>query len=312
MIADEAARFEADLRRLLPAGGKIGLAVSGGPDSLAMLLLAHAAIPETFEVATVDHGLRAEAAQEAEFVKAVCAARGAVHATLPVVVGQGNVQSEARLARYASLAVWARERGLDAIATAHHADDQAETLLLRLNRGSGVAGLAGVRARGNVPGSDLPLVRPLLGWRRAELAALVDRAGMTAVVDPSNADERFDRVRMRRALAGADWLDPRAVAASAACLADADQALDWAAEQAWNAQVTRNDDAVFLAPGLPRAIALRIVARIMAEFNAAPRGGDVARLVDALDAGSAGTLGGVAAKAGRAGWEFRRAPPRRT
>jgi tRNA(Ile)-lysidine synthase len=143
------------------------VAVSGGPDSLALLLLAHAAMPGLVEAATVDHGLRSESADEAAFVAEICGKLGVPHATLKVTVGAGNLQAEARAARYAALAGWMAERGLAALATAHHADDQAETLILRLNRGSGVAGLAGVRARGLVPGTRLPLLRPLLGWRRA-------------------------------------------------------------------------------------------------------------------------------------------------
>jgi tRNA(Ile)-lysidine synthase len=101
--------------------------------------------------------------------------------------------------------------GLDALATAHHADDQAETLLARLNRGSGVAGLAGVRARGIVPGTRLPLIRPLLGWRRADLGEVVAAAGLTPVQDPSNSDDRFDRARIRKALSRwrTGWTCPR-------------------------------------------------------------------------------------------------------
>ncbi|HZU63565.1 MAG TPA: tRNA lysidine(34) synthetase TilS, partial [Novosphingobium sp.] len=159
----------AELARLWPEGarqGRLGLAVSGGPDSLALLLLAHAAWPGRVAAATVDHGLRPESAGEAAEVARICAGLGVAHATLPVSIGPGNIQTEARTARYAALAQWMAAEGLAALATAHHADDQAETLLLRLNRASGVAGLAGVRARALVPGSRLLLLRPLLGWRR--------------------------------------------------------------------------------------------------------------------------------------------------
>ncbi|MEQ1639906.1 MAG: tRNA lysidine(34) synthetase TilS, partial [Novosphingobium sp.] len=217
------ARFAADLATLWRGDGRLGVAVSGGPDSLALLLLAHAALPGRVAAATVDHGLRAESAAEAGFVADVCARLGVPHAILQVELAKGNVQAEARAARYAALAGWIAAAGLAALATAHHADDQAETLLLRLNRGSGVAGLAGVRAKGLIPGTRLPLLRPVLGWRRAELAKLV--AGLDAVQDPSNTDDRFDRARLRKALAGVDWLDASALAQSAAHLADADAAL---------------------------------------------------------------------------------------
>ncbi|MGB7655807.1 MAG: tRNA lysidine(34) synthetase TilS, partial [Novosphingobium sp.] len=184
----------------------MGLAVSGGPDSLALLLLAQVALPGRIAVATVDHGLRAESAVEAALVAQLCAALDVPHLTLPVKLEPGNLQSQARAARYAALGEWLVREDLAALATAHHADDQAETLLLRLGRASGVAGLAGVRARGLVPGTGLPLLRPLLGFRRSELGDVVAAAGWQAVDDPSNRDDRFDRARIRKAIAGADWL----------------------------------------------------------------------------------------------------------
>jgi tRNA(Ile)-lysidine synthase len=303
--AAEAARFAAAVRRLLPEGGRLGLAVSGGPDSLAMLLFAQAAMPGDFEVATVDHGLRADSAAEAGFVAETCRDLGIAHAVLCVEVGAGNLQDEARVARYAALARWAAERGLGAILTAHHADDQAETVLMRLNRGSGLAGLAGVRARGNVPGSKLPLIRPLLDWRRDELAAIVARAGMAAVSDPSNADPRFDRARLRVALAAADWLDPAAIAQSAAHLAEAEETLAWAFELEWDLWVEVDDGAVRYTPHAPRALVLRVVERIISGFGGEPRGGAVARLVEALEAGEPGTLAGVVARVEDDSWLFR-------
>ena len=211
----------------------MGLAVSGGPDSLALLLLANAAFAGQVEAATVDHGLRAENADEAAVVAHICREMGVEHRVLRVEVAAGNLQAEARIARYTALAGWLEERKLAALATAHHGDDQAETLLLRLNRGSGVAGLAGVRARGVVPGTAIPLLRPLLGWRRGELADIVAAAGLAPAQDPSNTDDRFDRARLRKVLARAGWLDIPALAASAAHLADADAALDWAARREW-------------------------------------------------------------------------------
>ena len=152
--------------------------MSGGPDSLALLLLAHAALPGRIEAATVDHQLRVGSAEEAADVARLCQSLAVPHAILAVDVAPGNLQSQARAARYAALAVWLTSRGLAALASGHHADDQAETLLARLNRASGVAGLAGVRARGLVPGTDIPLLRPLLGWRRAALADVVAVAGV--------------------------------------------------------------------------------------------------------------------------------------
>lgn len=304
-------RFRADLARIGPEAGRLGLAVSGGPDSLAMLLLAHTAFPGDVEAATVDHGLRPGSADEAAMVARLCSELGVPHATLRVAVAGGNLQGEARKARYAALEGWARERGLGALVTAHHADDQAETLLMRLNRASGVAGLAGVRARARVPGGDLMLLRPLLGWRRAELQAVLDAVAVVAAQDPSNADARFDRVRMRRALAGADWLDIAALAQSAGHLADADEALQWAADREWGDGVEEVGGGYLYRPQGPRAIRLRVLARAVGLLGGAPRGGALAQLDDALVQGSAANCGGVAGRGTPEGWLLEPEPPRR-
>lgn len=260
----------------------------------------------------MDHCLRPGSAEEAAMVAGVCERLGVPHAVLPVAVAEGNLQAGARAARYAALAAWMTQRGLAALATAHHADDQAETLMMRLNRGSGVAGLAGVRARGEVPGTRLPLLRPLLGWLRAELAEVVANGGLIAAADPSNADERFDRVRIRQRLAAADWLDTAALARSAAHLADADVALGWAAQREWTEQVEKTGLGMTYRPRAPRAIALRVLARIVSELSGeAPRGGAVARLFDTLVARQPGSIGELVARPLPGGWTFIHAPQRR-
>lgn len=312
-LTDErAARFAASLTPLWPEGGRLGLAVSGGPDSLALLLLAAQALPGKIAAATVDHGLRAESAAEADFVAGICADLGVPHQILTVHVAVGNVQAQARTARYAALEAWCAAEGLSALATAHHADDQAETLLLRLNRASGVAGLAGVRARGRVPGARLPLLRPLLDWRRAELEAVVAEAGIEPVRDPSNVDERFDRVRIRQALVGADWLKVEAVAASAAHLADADAALDWAAAREWADCVETGGLGAVYRPSAPRAIALRVIARVLRDLGEAePRGSALAALFDGLVQGKTSSIGALVVRPARDRWHFMPAPRRR-
>lgn len=310
--------FRAALLALAPEAArrddwKLGVAVSGGPDSTALLLLAAAAFPGQVEAASIDHGLRPENAQEAAGVAALCARLGVPHAVLTVEVAAGNVQAQARGARYAALAGWIEERGLSALATGHHADDQAETLLLRLNRGSGVAGLAGTRARGVVPETAIPLLRPLLGWRRAELGAVVGAAGIAAVQDPSNRDDRFDRARLRKAMAGADWLDVAAIAQSAAHLADADAALDWAARREWQECVKRSGLGITYRPQAPRAVALRVLARIVMELGGEEaRGSAIARLFDTLLARQPGSIGQLVARPTPEGWSFNAAPKRRS
>ena len=308
-------RFASDLSALLDTQAPIGLAVSGGPDSLALMVLAHEAIPGGFEVATVDHGLRPDSAAEARIVAGLCHRLGIPHEILrPIVAPTGNLQANARAARYGALGEWAKTRGLTAILSAHHADDQAETLLMRLSRGSGVRGLAGMRGMAAVPGHPaIPLLRPLLGWRKVELEAIITKARIEPARDPSNADPRFERVRVRAGLVASPWLDPAALAASAAHLAEADAALDWAAAREWDERVSHDLTALHYRPLAPRAVQLRVLARAIATFGheGTPRGAEIARLHEALSAGGVATLGGVKAVAESNGWRFTPAPPRR-
>lgn len=305
--AEQVERFRADLGDLTGgAAGRAGVAVSGGPDSLALLLLAGAA--GAVEAATVDHGLRAESAEEARFVARLCAGLGIPHAVLrPAEPIAGSVQAAARKARYALLEAWRQERGLDWVLTAHHADDQAETLLMRLNRGSGVAGLSGVRA------TNGRVLRPLLAWRREELAGIVRAAGIAAVADPGNVDEKFDRARLRRRLAEASWIDAAALARSADALAEADEALDWAAERLAAERLSGGERVAFDPAGLPAELRRRLVLRVLRRIDpaAAPRGAELSRLLATLDRGGGATLAGVKATGGDV-WRFERAPPRRS
>lgn len=307
-------RFTAALERLNPEGGKLGLAVSGGPDSMAMLLLAHEAIPGLFEVATVDHGLRPEAADECALVAAACAERGVPCEVLTVTVGEGNVQARAREARYRALADWAKRRGLSAIATAHHADDQAETLLMRLNRGSGLSGLAGVRERGWTSTRFVQLLRPLLTFRRTELLAVSEAGKIAFATDPSNADERFDRVRIRKALAELDWLDVSAIASSASHLADAEAALEECANllREEHCFADRGMFGIEQPNRLPRTLQLQFVEEGLWEFGGVARKGQIAALVAELTAGRNANLAGVLVTVEGGEWIFRPEPPRRT
>lgn len=310
-------RFYADLFALWPLCEKerearLGVAVSGGPDSTALLLLATAALPGRVEAVTVDHGLRAESAREAAEIAALCERLTVPHRTLAVKIASGNLQAEARRARYAAMAEWIGQRGLSALATGHHADDQAETLMLRLHRASGVAGLAGARPVGLVPGTKIALLRPLLRWRRRDLAAVVKTAGIAAAQDPSNEDDRFDRARMRKALDGAHWLDVAAVAESASHLADADVALEWAAQREHAECVQREELGFCYRPTAPRAIAMRVIARIVADLGEAPpRGSAIARLFDTLAAGRPASIGNLVARPQTGGWSFTMAPKRK-
>lgn len=293
--------------------GPVAVAVSGGGDSLTLLWLAARALPGRVTAMTVDHGLRAAAADEAALVARCAADAGVPHRLLRLAVapGPGNLQAQARTARYAAMAEECRRLGIDMLLTAHHADDQAETLLLRLARGSGPGGLAGVRARTVIDG--IKVRRPLLAWRRRDLARVLADAGWQAADDPSNRDPRFDRTQARALLAATPWLEAQRLAASAAHLAEAEDALAWAAARAWESRAVVAEGVVTLDPeALPAEIRRRLLlCGLNAMGVAAPDGAQVARLQARLCDGRAGTLGGVKARAlpdGR--WRLSLAAPR--
>lgn len=305
-------RFAADLDPLAPHGTRIGIAVSGGPDSLALLLLSAAARPGMVEAATVDHGLRSEAKQEAHFVASVCAALGVEHHVLHAKVARGaSLQAHARTARYRVLGAWAIDCDLDVVASAHHADDQAETLLMRLARGAGLSGLAATRRR-RVLEPGVMLIRPLLDWRRAELGEIVAAAKLTPVDDPSNRDPRHDRTRFRGLLAEADWADPERLASSARWLADADEAIEWAMEGLVATRLTQDQAGVAVDPsGLPRELQRRLLLAALDRLEAPrPRGPDLDRALAALTAGKKATLSGFKLVGGKL-WRLEKEAKRR-
>ncbi len=308
------ARLRDDIAALIGAEGRdaatFGLAVSGGPDSMALLWLAARAFPGRVKAATVDHGLRAEARAEAEMVARWCGQEGIPHALLtPHEPITGSIQSTAREARYALLHDWRTAHGIDWLLTAHHADDQIETLLMRLNRASGVGGLAGIRKRNG------HVLRPLLGWRRGELQALVDLHALPHVQDPSNADTRFDRVAMRRKLEGVDWLDPVAASRSAAACAEAEEALDWAVAALAQTHVSTDEAGrlVLDRTDFPREIQRRLIVHMLglADPEAPdPRGDTLDQAIVQLLCGKRTSIGKwlLAGKGGR--WTLSLAPPR--
>jgi tRNA(Ile)-lysidine synthase len=313
-------RFARDLGALidLPTD-RLLVAVSGGADSLALLLLAHRVLGERCLAATVDHGLRPAAAAEAAFVAGLCRRHGIAHRVLreplPERAGRtANVSARARALRYRLLEGERARTGAAAIATAHHGDDQIETMVMRLNRGAGVSGLAGIRVRGG------HIVRPLLGWRRDELAAIVTACGIEAVDDPSNRDDRYDRARLRKALAGAGWIDPDGWAWSAKALGDAEDALAFAAAHLFEQRGEHGvGHAGFDPGGLPFELRRRLTLAAMRRLDPAvdPRGSALAKLVETLDSGRTATLGGIRAEVragadGRIRWRFAKAPPRRS
>lgn len=287
------------------------LAVSGGPDSMALLDLVRQCWQGRVSVATVDHRLRPESADEARMVAQYCIGTGLDHASLtPAQPISGSLQSAARAARYALL-----EAHVDAVAaafivTAHHADDQLETMMMRLARGSGVDGLAGVRARNG------RIVRPLLGFSKAELVAHCQRNAIPFVLDPSNANEDFDRVRMRQALTQFDAVDPLMAARSASALAQASEALEWMAEREARAVLDARDGGIRLScKDYPAAITRRLVLLTLRQVqpDIEVRGPALDRVLQTLESRGQAMIGNVLCSSAPDGksWFFRSAPPRK-
>lgn len=274
-----------------------------------MLLLAHAAMPKRIAVATVDHGLRPEAAEEAAHVAQLCQRLGIPCTVLrPTEPITGNIQSSARTARYKLLEQWADAENCTWIATAHHGDDQLETILMRLARGSGVDGLAAIRARNG------RIIRPMLGFAKAELEAICAAADVEPLHDPSNDNDEYDRVAMRQWLAKADHpFDLQRVARSAAALADASAALGEMADKIAAERIhTEGETLTIDATNLPRELQRRLLWNALSRLQpaAAPRGDAIDDALEALSQGKTLTLGNILC-AGGTHWTLSAAPPRR-
>jgi tRNA(Ile)-lysidine synthase len=294
------------VRRALVAAGlpRVGVAVSGGGDSTALLLLAAAAAPEAgvaVEAVTVDHRLRTGSAAEAEAVGRLCAQLGVPHRTVawPDPAGRGNLADRARRARQTLISAWAGERGIGAVLLGHTADDQAETVLMRLARASGVDGLSAMAPVRRAAG--LLWLRPLLGIRRSALRDHLRDAGVGWAEDPSNEAADRDRIRMRRLLPAleAAGIGVPALAAAAAHLRAAREALAAAAAGAAArvATVDRGDvliDAAGLAALAPETRRRLLAGALLWIGGAgyAPRAPALDRLLGAAAAGRPATLAG--------------------
>ena len=260
------------------------VAVSGGPDSTALLLLTarwakRRKKPPRLLAVTIDHGLRAAAKAEAAAVKRLARRLNVPHRTLRWrgTKPASGLQEAARAARYGLLAQAAARAGLAHVLTAHTLDDQAETVLFRLARGSGVAGLAGMAPVSLIPGSDgddrIFLVRPLLGVPKSRLIATLRAARIAFSEDPSNSDPRFTRARLRGimpALAN-EGLDAQGLSRLAARMRRAEAALEFAVAAAHAALApppwsNRGPIAFERArfADLPAEVALRLLGRAIA------------------------------------------------
>ncbi|KQT47083.1 hypothetical protein ASG47_10860 [Devosia sp. Leaf420] len=218
----------------------VGLAVSGGPDSLALMLLVKRwadmlATPPKLVVYSLDHGLRPEAADEVVMVGEEAQRLGLNFRGLKWADEhpETGIQEAARQARYRLIGEAMAEDGISLLVTAHHRADQAETILMRLAHGSGLDGLKGMVRLAEVEG--VRVFRPLLDVEPAALVAIVDEAGLTAVHDPSNDDEDYERIRWRRLLPALakEGLDGASLSRFAARMAEADAALSNLADAAF-------------------------------------------------------------------------------
>jgi len=285
----------------------LGLAVSGGPDSIALLLLAHASFPGRITAASVDHGLRVEARSECEFVAALCAERGIPHQILkPATPIRGSIQMEARKARYSLLHGWVEHENITWLATAHHADDQLETLIMRILRGSGIDGMSAIRAkRGSI-------IRPLLRFSKDVLIQFVAGQGIKPVDDPSNRDLSFDRVRVRDALSKLSGFDVSLASQSAAALDDARTAIHWMVDELAAVHIKQTDDGCSLDKyNFPHEIVRRLLLKCLHICDPAlsPRGSQLEPLIAGLKQGQTQTIGNILCQGGMT-WRFAPAPRR--
>lgn len=327
--------FDALFGGLLAPFSRAVLAVSGGSDSTALMVLvsrwlASGRAPSglSVDVATVDHGLRVGSAREADWVAERARALGFSHTTL-VWGGQkpgSALQARAREARYALLVAHARGAKTTgdtpiAVVTAHTADDQAETLIMRLGRGSGLDGLAGMApSRPLLPDGSVRLVRPLLGLSKGFLAATLKETGGDWLDDPSNERLDFERVRLRAAHdhLSALGLSNDKLALSAARLTRSRDALERLTDARLSTLVD-DHGGVFASldrvawEGEPEDIRVRLLCRLLGAFGGQAKPAQLSQaeaVVTALARGRpmALTLGGCIVSQGRTTLRLYREP----
>lgn len=261
------------------ASGRLAVGVSGGPDSMALLhLLAEwsALHDVTLYVLSVDHGLRADARAEVEMVGEYCARWEHVkHYILSdeKAVIEGRVQESARTLRYGLMAEKCMALGVSSLCLAHHMDDQGETFLFRLSKGSGLDGLCAMQPVSRY--SDvLQLVRPMLHLSKTELLDLCAQHDIPFVEDPSNEDESYARVRLRAAsdVLATEGLSNKRMAVTAKRLQRAQAALEGMAVQAYEASVQAKDGwrriECVAVRGYAEEIVLRVLLRCISELRA--------------------------------------------
>lgn len=283
---------------------RLGVAVSGGGDSVALMHLLRLCVQHedvSLHVATVNHGLRPEAADEAEAVRVMASELDLPHDILTWQAwdGTGNLQDQARQARYQLLTRWAEQRQIPMIALGHTLDDQAETVLMRLGRAAGVDGLSAMAVQRQW--NSVTLVRPLLGTSRSDLRDYLRDKGVVWVEDPSNQDHRFDRIKARNAFESLSHLGitPRTLADVARNMSRSREALVWATERAARdlARIDAGDIVLDLKglKELPEEIVRRLVLQSVQWITGAgyaPRRQPIETAMQALKRGDPAHVGG--------------------
>ncbi|MCL1892388.1 MAG: tRNA lysidine(34) synthetase TilS [Alphaproteobacteria bacterium] len=283
----------------------VALAVSGGVDSVALLYW-YAAAGLPCVALTVDHGLRADSAVEAAAVKKMAADLGISHETLHWTgekPGTG-LEAAARKARYDLMLDWCRKNNIGVLMTAHQADDQIETFLMHLGRGSGVYGLGGIRAETERDG--VIIARPLLHVFRAELKPWCDSHSVKYFQDEMNEDENFMRVRIRKnrhGLQGKLDISDERILLAVENLGRAREAMEFALSSQFSVLSSDDDGrAIFPAAGLfslPRELQLKFLSealRRVAGAEYSPRLCEIERLLEKLGDDTIATLGNCAVR----------------
>lgn len=279
---------------LLPApSGRLGVAVSGGPDSMALLYALSQTGRFEIDALTFDHGLRSDSAAEAALVgQWVADWPGVTHHILrwggdkPTTA----IMEAARAARYDALCAWCDGHGIASLCVAHHAGDQAETILFRLAKGSGLDGLGGMADRASWPGYAVEILRPLLETGRDDIIAFCRDAGVPYVNDPSNVNDDYARPRLRKImpLLAAEGLSEKRLSRTALRLRRAREALDFYTAQlaAQSVRFDGEDRVGIDVPALraaPEEIRIRLIRQVAARI--APDGDGYGLRLDRLEAG---------------------------
>ncbi len=311
-----------DIARRVAGSGiaRIGVALSGGSDSMAVLHLlaeACAGTDASLHAVTVDHALRPGSVEEARFAADACARLRVPHDVRIWQHGavRGNLMDAARQARYALMAEWAAAKGVGAVVLGHTADDQAETFLMGLGRAAGFDGLVGMRSRFDV--DEVRFLRPFLGVEREALRQDLRRRGVAWIDDPSNADPRFARVRARTALMA---LQPLGISVAGIALTMAHLASERQGIREEAARIgalmtdvvvgeVRFDAEIWDRHGvqMKRRLLQEAVVWVARPVHP-PRAASLSRVLEAVDAGQDSTLSGCRIRCGARGFRVVREP----